>query len=114
LALTYGYALRRNQYTGRAVLGMSNVLATFDVPVAARVTLVADGAYSFDRWMYATLGLKHRLRGTGDTGTWIAYGGFGVAWVLDRSSCSYPDTISCTGSAWAVGPTIAFGLERRF
>jgi hypothetical protein len=114
LALTYGYALRRNQYTGRAALGMSNVLGTIDVPLTPRITLVFDGAFSFDRWMYAMLGLKHRLSGDGGAGTWIAYGAFGFAWVMDRPDCTYPDTVSCSGSAWGVGPTIGFGLERRF
>jgi hypothetical protein len=114
LAVTYGYVLRRNQYTGKATLGMSNILGTLEVPVADRLTLIADGAFSFDRWMYATLGLKHRLGATRAAGAWFVSGAFGVAWVVDRPDCPYPDTISCTGSAWGVGPTIAFGVERRF
>jgi hypothetical protein len=93
---------------------MSSVVGSLEVPLADRITLVADGAFSFDHWMYATLGIKHRLTGLRGAGAWFVYGGFGVTWVLDRSDCAYPDTISCNGSAWGVGPTIAAGLERRF
>jgi hypothetical protein len=34
--------------------------------------------------------------------------------VLDRPDCRYPDTGWCTESAWAAGPTLGLGLERRF
>jgi hypothetical protein len=55
-----------------------------------------------------------RLIGDGGAGTWIVSGSFGVAWVLDRPDCVYPDTGWCTESAWAAGPTLGLGFERRF
>lgn len=114
LRVGYGYAVIRNRYTARTRVAFSNVLATVEIPLGTRMALVVDGGFSFDVWLYGTVGLKHRLVGQGGEGTWIARAGFGVAWVLDRFPCQYRDPERCEGSAWGVGPTIAFGLERRF
>lgn len=114
LRLTYGYAVIRNRYTDQTRVAFSNVVSTLEVPLASGVALVADGGFSFDVWLYAILGLKYRLVGDGGPGTWILRGGFGVAWVLDRFPCQYLHPERCEGSAWGVGPTIAFGVERRF
>jgi hypothetical protein len=114
LTLTYDDVLKRNRFTGALGLGLSNMLGTLDVPISARVRLFAEGGVSADRWMYGSLGLRHRLIGQGGAGTWIVSGSFGLAWVLDRPDCVYPDTGWCTESAWAAGPTLGLGLERRF
>jgi hypothetical protein len=95
-------------------VAFSSVVTTVEVPLRDGLALVADGGFSFDVWLYGTLGLRQRLAGRGGPGTWIASGGFGVAWVLDRFPCQYRDPQRCQGSAWGLGPTISFGLERRF
>jgi hypothetical protein len=114
LTIGYGYVLKRNRYTGRAVVGMSNATTGLQVPLSPSIALFADAGLSSDLWMYASAGLRHRLEGLGGRGTWMVAGSFGVAWVLDRPECPYPDTGWCTGSAWAAGPTLGLGLERRF
>jgi hypothetical protein len=112
--LTYGYAVIRNHYTGRTRVAFSNVLGTLEVPLTERLALVVDGGFSFDVWLYGTIGLKHVLVGNGGPGSWIVRGGFGVAWVLDQFPCQYRDPAHCEGAAWGAGPTISFGVERRF
>jgi hypothetical protein len=112
--LTYGYAVIRNHYTGQTRVAFSNVLGTLEVPLTSRLALTLDGAFSFDVWLYGTVGLKHVLIGDGGPGSWIVRGGFGLAWVLDKFPCEYRDPGRCEGAAWGVGPTISFGLEHRF
>jgi hypothetical protein len=114
LIMGYGYVIKRNRYTGRAGVAMSNAITGLDVPLSPSIGLFADAGLSSDLWMYASAGLRHRLKGFGDAGTWIVSGSFGVAWVVDRPECPYPDTGWCTESAWAAGPTLGLGLERRF
>jgi hypothetical protein len=113
LRLTYGYAIIRNRYTDQQQVAFSNVLGTLEVPLTERLAIVVDGAFSFDVWLYGTAGLKQVMVGRGGPGSWIVRAGFGVAWVLDRFPCQYRNPERCQGSAWGVGPTIAFGLERR-
>jgi hypothetical protein len=112
--LTYGYAVIRNRYTGQSRIAFSNVLSTLEVPLLPRVALVVDGGFSFDVWLYGTIGLRHTLVGDGGRGTWMVRAAFGLAWVLDQFPCQYLQPERCEGAAWGVGPTIAFGLERRF
>lgn len=112
--LTYGYAVIRNFYTGRTRVAFSNVLGTLEVPLASRLGLVVDGGFSFDVWLYGTIGLKHLLVGDGGPGSWIVRGAFGLAWVLDRFPCTYADPRHCQNAAWGLGPTIALGVEHRF
>jgi hypothetical protein len=112
--LSYDYVLRRNPYTAALRIGLSNVLAALQVPLSARLALFTEGGLSADRWIYASAGLRHRLVGNGGPGTWIIAGSFGVAWVVDRPECPYPDTGWCLDAAWAAGPTLGLGLERRF
>jgi hypothetical protein len=113
--LTTGYVWKRNRYTGRPTLGLGSGRGMFQVPVSGRFALFTEAAFSTDHWLYATFGLRHRLSGEGGGGTWFVSGAFGVAWVVDRPDCPHPDTGWCIGgSAWAAGPTVAFGLERRF
>jgi hypothetical protein len=114
LRLTYGYALIRNRYTGQSRLAFSNVLSTLEVPLLPRLALVVDGGFSFDVWLYGTVGLRHTLVGDGGRGSLIARAAFGLAWVLDQFPCQYRQPQRCEGAAWGLGPTIAFGLERRF
>jgi hypothetical protein len=114
LALTYGYAVVRNYYTSRVNVGFSNIVAAAAIPLLPRLALTAEAGFSLDVWAYTTLGLRHRLVGDGGPGTWFLRGGFGVAWVLDRFRCDYRDPSPCQGAAWAMGPTIAVGVERRF
>jgi hypothetical protein len=114
LHLGYGYVIKRNRYTGDVGAGLSNVTASLHVPVATRVRLYAEGGVSADRWIYAAVGLRHRLLGDGGPGTLLVSGSLGLAWVLDRPACPYPDTGWCTAAAWAAGPTLGLGIERRF
>jgi hypothetical protein len=112
--LTYGYAVIRNHWNGRTRVAFSNVLATIEVPLTSRLALALDGGFSFDVWLYGTLGLKHVLIGDGGAGSWIVRGAFGLAWVLDQFPCQYRDPTRCEGAAWGMGPTLSFGLEHRF
>jgi hypothetical protein len=114
LHLTFAYALIRNRYTGASRVAFSNVMATLEVPIVPRLALVVDGGFSFDVWLYGTVGLKHVIVGQGGPGTWIARAAFGVAWVLDQFPCQYLMPERCEGAAWGMGPTIAIGFERRF
>ena len=111
---TNGYVWKRNRYTGRATLGLGSGQGTLQVPLSRRFAVFAEGAFSTDHWLYATAGLRHRLSGEGGAGTWLISGALGLGWVLDRPDCVHPGTGWCTGSAWAAGPTMAFGVERRF
>ncbi len=111
---TNGYVWKRNRYTGRPTLGLASGQGTLQIPLSRRFALVTEGAFSTDHWLYATAGLRHRLSGEGAAGTWFLSGALGLAWVVDRADCVHPGTGWCTGSAWAAGPTVAFGLERRF
>jgi hypothetical protein len=114
LHLTYGYALIRNRYNGKSRIAFSNALATLEVPLLPRLALVVDGGFSFDVWLYGTVGLRHTLVGDGGRGSWIVRAAFGLAWVLDQFPCQYRQPERCEGAAWGLGPTIAFGLEHRF
>jgi hypothetical protein len=114
LHLSYGYAVIRNRYTGASRVAFSNVVSTLEVPLLPRLALVIDGGFSFDVWLYGTIGLRHTLIGDGGRGSLIARAAFGLAWVLDQFPCQYRQPQRCEGAAWGVGPTIAFGLERRF
>jgi len=112
--LTYGYAVIRNHYTARTRFAFSNVLGTLEVPLRDRLALTVDGAFSFDVWLYGTVGLKYRMVGDGGAGSWIVRGAFGLAWVMDQFPCQYRDPGRCEGAAWGLGPTISVGLEYRF
>jgi len=114
LRLTYGYAMIRNHYTARTRVAFSNILTTVEVPLTSRVALTLDGAFSMDVWLYGTLGLKHVLIGDGGPDSWIIRGAFGIAWVMNQFPCQYRDPGRCEGAAWGVGPTLSFGVERRF
>jgi hypothetical protein len=114
LTMTYGYVLARNQYTGIPLVGLSNAMATVDIPLSAKTALYFEAGGSGDLWVYGSGGLRYRIGGTAGVSTWIVSGSLGVGWVLDRPTCRYPGTGWCTDSAWAIGPTMGFGLERRF
>jgi hypothetical protein len=110
LTATYGHALLLDG-TDRA--GKSNVLTSFDVPIARSLTIFVEGGFSTEWWLFGTAGLRHRLSGEGGAGTWIISGAFGLAWVFDQADCGETPG-SCGDTAWAAGPTLGFGLERRF
>jgi hypothetical protein len=112
--MTYDYVIKRNRYTGIVGVGLANILADLHVPIGAGLALFAEGGVSADRWIYTSLGLRHRLSGNGGPDSWFVSGSFGIAWVLDRPDCLHPDTGWCENSAWAAGPTLGLGLERRF
>jgi hypothetical protein len=116
LSLEYDYTVARNQYTGRPTLGFSNAVGALTVPLARRLALQVEGAFSLDAWVYGTIGLRQRLSGDGGSGTWFLSGSFGVAGVLDRAPCDFDAAVPCADSASALsyGPTVSFGLERRF
>jgi hypothetical protein len=115
LSLAYVYTIARNQYTGKPTLGFSNVSGALAVPLARRLALTVDAGFSLDVWVLATAGLRQRLTGDGGPGTWLVSAAFGLAWVSDRTVCNFRAEMPCpTGSALSYGPTVAFGLERRF
>jgi len=114
VAIEYTYLRAPNQYTGRETIGFSNLLATLTVPLARSLALQLDTGLSLDLWAFATVGLRHRLRGDGGPGTWFVTGAFGGAWVADRAPCNYDALTPCGGSALSFGPTISVGVERRF
>ena len=114
LELTYTHTIARNKYSGKMTTGFSNVLAKVQVPVSRRLALQLDTGLSLDTWAFATLGLRHRLFGDGGRGTWFVSGGFGLAMVVDKSTCDYNATVPCGSSATSYGPTMSVGLEYRF
>ena len=116
LSVEYAYTRAPNRYTGQPTTGISDVLATLAVPLSRRLTLEIDGGLALQAWGYTTIGLRHRLVGHGGPGTWFVSGALGGAWLTDRGGCNYTADLlnPCTGSAVSFGPTISFGLERRF
>ena len=96
LELTYTHTIAPNKYSGRwrPVL---DVLAKVQVPVSRRLALQLDTGLSLDTWAFATLGLRHRLLGHGGRGTWFVSGGFGLAMVIDKSTCDYNATVPVCG-----------------
>jgi hypothetical protein len=114
LTMTYGYVLARNQYTGIPIVGLSNAMATVDIPLSVRTALFFEAGGSGDLWVYGSGGLRYRIAGSAGPSTWVISGSLGLGWVIDRPACVHPDTGWCSGSAWGMGPTMGFGLERRF
>jgi hypothetical protein len=113
-SLEYAYSIAPNRYTGERTIGFSNVLGTLDVPLSRRLALEVESGLNLQSWVFATIGLRYRVRGDGGPGTWFVTGAFGAAWIADRSSCNYDAAVPCGASASAFGPTVSFGLERRF
>ena len=115
LTMTYGYVLARNQYTGIPIVGLSNAMATVDIPLSGRDSAVLRG-----RRQRRSLGV--RLGRDCATASAAApapapgsmSGSLGVGWVLDRPACRYPGTGWCQVRPGRSGPTMGFGLERRF
>ncbi|HLK91936.1 MAG TPA: hypothetical protein VKZ18_18735 [Polyangia bacterium] len=114
LFVEYAYSVAANQYTGQRTIGFSNVVGTLRIPLTERLALQIDGGLNLSAWAYTTVGLRQRLRGDGGPGTWFVSAGLGAAWVSDRGSCNYEADTPCGPSAMSFGPTIGFGLERRF
>lgn len=112
--IEYAYSVAANQYTGQRTIGFSNLLATLQIPLARRLALEIDGGLQLQSWAFATVGLRHRLSGEGGPGTWFVTGAFGGAWISDRGTCNFEGAVPCGASASAFGPTVMFGLERRF
>ena len=108
------YSIVRNYYTGDVVVAASSLLSSLEVPLRTDLALVVEGGFSFDAWLFGTVGLAHHLGPRGAPGTWTVRGGLGLAWVLDRFPCQYADPTPCEGAAWATGPTVSLGLQRRF
>lgn len=109
-----GYSLIRNYYTRRAELAWADALGELRVPFTRSLALSIEGGYGVDLWAFATLGVKHRLTGTGGRGTTIAGAGLGFVWIVDRFPCQYGDVAPCRGAAWGVGPTMSFSIDHRF
>jgi hypothetical protein len=116
LSVEYAYTRAPNRYTGQPTTGFSDVLANLAIPLTRRLTLEFDGGLALQAWAYTTIGLRHRLVGDGGPGTWFISGALGGAWLTDRGGCNYTADLAvpCAGSAVSFGPTISFGLERRF
>jgi opacity protein-like surface antigen len=114
LEVEYAYSVAANQYTGQRTIGFSNIMGTFRVPLTSRLALQIDGGLNLQAWAFATVGLRHRLIGDGGPGSWFVSAGLGAAWVSEESGCNYDAVIPCGPSATSFGPTVGFGLERRF
>jgi hypothetical protein len=114
IQLENGYSLIRGYYTGQAQLALDHITGEIDVPVTRRLTLRIDGGFGLDLWAYATVGLKHYLRGQGGRGTIILTAAAGAALVVDRFPCQYGDPAPCEGAAKGFGPTVAAGVDSRF
>jgi hypothetical protein len=114
LSVSYGYLIARNDSTGQIGASFSNVRVKLGVPVNRRTRLFADGAFSYDVWLYAIVGLEQALGGDLTRAPWRLSAGFGPAWIIDRFGCRNRYPSPCVGSAFAVGPTIGVGVERRF
>jgi hypothetical protein len=114
LQVEYAYSVAANQYTGQRTIGFSNIMGTLRVPLTERLALQIDGGLNLQAWAFTTVGLRHRLVGDGGAGSWFVSAGLGAAWVSDRSGCNYGAAIPCGPSAMSFGPTVGFGLERRF
>jgi hypothetical protein len=115
LSLEYVYNVARNQYSGKPTLGFSNVTGALAVPLSRRLAFTGGAGFSLDVWLFLTAGLRERLTGDGGPGTWLASAGFGFAWVSDRTVCNFRADSPCpSGSSLTYGPTVTFGLERRF
>ena len=114
LFVEYAYSVAPNQYTGQRTIGFSNIVGTLRVPLTERLALQLDGGLNLQALAFTTVGLRQRLIGDGGPGTWFVSGGLGAAWVSQQSGCNYEADIPCGPSAMAFGPTVGFGLERRF
>ncbi|HXT94691.1 MAG TPA: hypothetical protein VN853_00215 [Polyangia bacterium] len=114
LFVEYAYSVAPNQYTGQRTIGFSNIVGTLRVPLTERLALQLDGGLNLQAWAFTTVGLRQRLIGDGGPGTWFVSGGLGAAWVSQQSGCNYEADIPCGPSAMSFGPTVGFGLERRF
>jgi hypothetical protein len=114
LQVEYAYSVAANKYTGQRTIGFSNIVGTLRIPLADRLALEIDGGLNLQSWAYATVGLRHRLIGDGGPGTWFISAGLGAAWITQSSGCNYEAAIPCGPSAMSFGPTVGFGLERRF
>lgn len=114
LFVEYAYSVAPNQYTGQRTIGFSNIVGTLRVPLTERLALQVDGGLNLQAWAFTTIGLRQRLIGDGGPGTWFVSGGLGAAWVSQQSGCNYEADIPCGPSAMSFGPTVGFGLERRF
>lgn len=114
LSVEYAYSVAANQYTGQRTIGFSNVIGTLRIPLTDRLALQIDGGLNLQAWAFTTIGLRQRVRGDGGPGSWFISAGLGAAWITDHGSCNYDAVIPCGPSAMSFGPTIDFGLERRF
>lgn len=112
-SVEYAYALAANKYTGRRTIGFSDVMGRMQVPLTDRLLLRFEGGIDLQSWIFATVGLRHRIIGEGGPGSWFVSAGVGVAAIEDRATCDDP-SMSCGRSALTFGPTISFGLEHRF
>jgi hypothetical protein len=114
LSVEYAYSVAPNQYTGQRTIGFSNIIGTLRIPLTDGLSLQVDGGLNLQAWAFTTVGLRQRLRGDGGPGSWFVSAGLGAAWITDHGSCNYDAVIPCGPSAMSFGPTIEFGLERRF
>ena len=117
--LLYGYTFMRNDTTGSPTLAMSHTLGKLAIPVMKRVQVFAEGGFSFEHWLFTSIGVRHTIAvqpGDSERPKWIVQAGFGLAWLSDRFPCRYgAEAVPCSETGvWAAGPTLVFGLERRF
>ena len=114
LSVEYAYSVAANQYTGQRTIGFSNIIGRLRIPLTDRLSLQVEGGLNLQAWAFTTVGLRDRVRGDGGPGSWFISAGLGAAWISDQGGCDYDAVIPCGPSAMSFGPTIDFGLERRF
>lgn len=112
--LTYAYSLVQNQWRPERRWAVASVAAAVGVPLTRRLRVEVEGSLGFDFWIHGTVGLRHRLWGGGDRGTLDVRAGAGLVFIEDRFRCQYSDPTPCRGGAVGYGPTLMFGIERRF
>ncbi len=114
LAVRYAYDFFRDRQNQDWRFGFSQIAFRFEVPVARTASLAADFTWRPELWLFLGGSLRHYIQGRGSPAGWVVEVGFGLAGVVDRWSCAYEYSARCEGTAYAFGPTLVAGVERRF
>ena len=114
LQLSYAYSLVQNQWRPERRWAVAGASGAIGVPVHRRVRIEVEGSVGFDFWAHGTVGLRHRVWGEGGRGTLDVRAGAGLVFIEDRFRCMYGSPEPCRGGAVGYGPTLMFGVERRF
>lgn len=114
MTVRYAYDFFRDRQKQDWRFGFSQIAFGFELPVARKASIAADFSWRPDLWLFMGGSLRHYVQGRGSRTGWVIEAGFGLAGVVDRWSCAYEYTTICEGTAYAFGPTLLAGAERRF